>query len=368
MRIILFILIMSIVMPVFGQRRKKGEDEAAPAFIEGVVYSLPRTGVRIHVKVVEEQFQPGPYATYAEQLLGISGAKTRATVNWNITGVELETYSEPDPNQVRKAMGDASFLVSLTPEGCLAGINTRIDAGSLKAAETTSFVFAPDNDKEFRFADINDAPLYAAGDSTNKFRPVRVSDEQRAAEAANRILESRKTRYDIPAGMMDEFHPDGVAYKVSLDELKQIEDEYLSLFVGRTTSKTREFNFNFVPTSASEKGEVVFRFSDENGVVPASDLSGKPVMLKVTPNKELVGKYSGMTSSENPTAGESGVYYRLPGMAEIELIFELKTIASMNTAMAQFGAVAPLPEELLFGGYAIEIHPNTGAVKSITKK
>ncbi len=368
MRIILFILIISFVMPVYGQRRKKGDDEVAPTYIEGVVYSLPRTGVRIHVKAVEERFQPGPFAAYAEQLLGISNAKTRASVNWNISGVKLETFSEPDPSQVHKAMGDASFLVSLTPEGCLAGINTRVDAGAVNTAETNSFIFPPEKEDDFRFSGINDAPLYVSGDSTNNYRPVRLGAEQRAAEAAGKILESRKTQYDIPAGMMDEFHPDGTAYEVSLRELKQIEDEYMSLFVGRTTRKSREFSFNFVPTSENEKGEVVFRFSEENGVVPASDLSGKPVMMKITPNKELAGKYAGLTASENPTAGESGIYYRMPGMAEVELIFELKTIANMHAPLAQFGAVAPLPEELLFGDYAIEIHPHTGAIKSITKK
>jgi len=359
---------MTIVVPSFGQRRKKNEEEETPAFVEGITYSLPRTGIRIYVKAIKEEFQPGPYAAYAEQLLGISDAKNNASVKWSIEDVRMETFAEPDPDQVHKALGDAAFLVSLTPEGCIAGINTTVETGSLKKVQTNSFVSEIKKDDGFRFANINDSPMYTPGDSTNNFRPVRVGVEQKAAEAANRILEARRTEYDIPAGMMDEFHPDGEAYKVSLKELKKIENEYLSLFVGRTTYTNEMYSFDYIPTSSSGKGDVVFRFSDENGVVPASDLSGKPVMLKAEPNKELTGKYSGLAKSENPSAGESGVFYRMPAMADVELIYELKTIANVHTPVAQFGVVAPLPEELLFGDYVVEYHPATGAVKSVTKK
>jgi hypothetical protein len=194
-----------------------------------------------------------------------------------------------------------------------------------------------------------------------------VSIERKAAEAAERILECRMARYHMVAGLMDEFHPDGEAYNASLKELKRIEKNYLSLFVGRSTYQTEKLSFDFVPTSSAERGEVVFRFSEDAGVLPSSDLSGKPVTVRVEPEKELISKYSGLTESENPAAGESGVYYRMPAVVNISLIYELNTIATARTVMAQFGQVAPVPEELLFGDYAIEFFPETGAVKSVIK-
>ncbi len=368
MRILLFVLIILLVSPAYAQRRKKSDDETVPSYVEGITYSLPRTGIRIYVKAIKEEFQPGPYAAYADQLLGVSDAKTKASVNWSIEDVKMETFSEPDPAQLHKAMGDAAFLVSLTPEGCLAGINKAAGATEMKRPETNRFIPKTEKEDGFSFANFNDLPMYTPGDSSKNFRPVRIGIEQKAAEAANRILEARRFQYDIPAGLMDEFHPDGEAYKVSLRELEKIENNYLSLFTGRTTYKTQSFSFDFIPGTSSRKGDVVFRFSDENGVLPASDLSGKPVMLKVSPVENMEEKYSAITSSDNPSAGESGIYYRIPGIADIELVYELKTIAQLRTLVAQFGAVAPLPEELLFGDYAVEIHPETGAVKSVTKK
>jgi hypothetical protein len=367
-RILLIILAALIVAPSFGQRRKKGDEEAGPVFVEGITYSLPRTGIRIYVKATKETYEPGPYAMYAEQLLGIENARRQGSVQWNIEDVKLETFSEPDPTQVYKALGEGAFTVSLTPEGCLAGINTSADFSLETSVKTNRFLDKTEKENDFSFSNFNDTPLYTPGDSTNNFRPVRVSDEKKASEAAARILETRLTRFHMVAGLMDEFHPDGVAYKVSLEELDKIEKNYMSLFTGHTTYQTETFSFDFIPSAASGgRGEVVFRFSEDNGVVPASDLSGKPVTVRVNPVEGLKSKYTTLAASENPAAGESGVFYRMPGMANLEIIFEVKTIASARVLLPQLGETAPVPEELLYGEYSIEIHPQTGAIKSVVK-
>lgn len=368
MKIIILVLSVLMAIPALGQRKNRTDEIAGPTFVEGIIYALPRTGFRINVTAVKETFEPGPYATFACQLLGITDAKPQSSVQWFFDNVELETFSEPDPNQVRKAMGNASFLISLTPAGCLAGINANSFPEGSIVFSTNSFVEKIEKEDDFSFSNINDRPVFAPGDSTNNFRPVRISNERKAAEAAERILNSRLTRYHIAAGLMDEFHPDGEAYDVSIRELEKIEKNYLSLFTGRTTYHTEQYSFDFVPTTSSDRGQVVFRFSEETGVLPADDLSGKPVMIKVEPENILLSKYSELASSANPAAGESGIYYRMPAMANISLLYELGNIATARTVVAQFGQVAPVPEELLYGEYSLEFHTETGAVKSVTKK
>lgn len=368
MRITIFILALQMAFPVFGQRRSRSDEGNLPVALEGITYALPRTGLHITVKAVKESFEPGPYVAYADQLLGITNAQNRPSVRWFIEDIELETFAEPDPEQVYKALGNAAFLVDLTADGRLAGINSGQTMQGLEKLQTNSFVEKTGKDDGFSFAGVSDIPMFAPGDSTNNFRPVRISAERKAAAAAERILQCRLTRFHIASGLLDEFHPDGEAYSVSLKELERMEKDYLSLFSGRTTRMTEKFSFDFVPVSASDRGEVVFRFSEDKGVIPASDLSGKPVVVRIEPEKTLVSKYTALAGSENPAAGESGVYYRMPATVNISVNFELNTIATARTVMAQFGQVAPVPEELLFGGHAIEIHPETGAVKSILKK
>ena len=310
MKYLALIIGIIMVLPVHGQRKK--EDTATPAFTEGVVYSLPRTGIRVKVKAVKETFIPGPYAAYAEQLLGIKNVKTRAAVNWVIEDVIIDVFSEPDPDQVFKAMGAGAGLVSLSADGCIAGINT--STANIKKAEVVTNNLGQKNKSgdNSLFQYLTDSPLYIAGDSTNNFRPVKLPDEQKISKAAQRILESRRLQFEIAAGLVDEFHPDGEAYKVSLEELKKIENDYLSLFAGKSTYDKESFGYDYIPKSGG-KSEAIFRVSEENGLVPATDLSGKPVMIDFEIDNDLVQKLSGMTKSTNPSAGESGVYYRIPG-------------------------------------------------------
>ena len=370
MKYLLILISILIVLPSFGQRNKKKEDEqiVTPVFSEGITYALPRTGIRVYVTVENESVMAGPFNGYASQLLGIKNAPSRNLSKWDIVKVKISTFSEPNPDRIFKAFGEGAFLVNLTADGRLAGINSDIPESNPAQLVTNEFIHQPEQNDGFSFDNFTDTPFYIEGDSTNNYQPMRVSDSQKAAQAAKRILESRMNQYDMVAGMLDEFHPDGEAYKTSLAELKQIEKNYLTLFVGRTTHKTEHFVFDFIPEKTSGKGTVLFRISDEKGVVPANDLSGKPVLIEFEAESNLAKKYTELAKSENPNAGESGVYYQMPGMANIKITYELQTIASARAVVAQFGEIAPVPEEMLYGEYALEIHPETGAIKSVQKK
>ena len=353
-----------MILPVYGQRKK--EDAAIPTFVEGVVYSLPRTGIRVYVKAKKETFRPGPYAAYSEELLGIKNVKTRAEVNWAVEEVKIEVFSEPDPDQVYKAMGEGASLVNLSADGCLSGINSKNSYEKQEKVVTNTVGQKPKFDDNSYFEYFTDSPLYTAGDSTNNYRPVKIPDEQKISKAAQRVLECRRLQYEIAAGLVDEFHPDGEAYKVSLKELEKIEKSYLSLFTGKSSYDSENFSFDYNPKSGG-KSEAIFRISEENGIVPATDLSGKPVMIEFDIDKELTQKYSGLVKSDNPTAGQSGVNYRIPGRATVKLINDMNVIATARLTIAQFGAVAPVPEEFLLGAYSVEFNKETGAIQSVIK-
>ena len=54
--------------------KKKNVPGAIPEPVEGVVYALPQTGIRIHVKATRERYVHGPFQMYAQKLLGIDNA------------------------------------------------------------------------------------------------------------------------------------------------------------------------------------------------------------------------------------------------------------------------------------------------------
>ncbi len=369
MKFLVLLLAVMILSPAFAQKKKKDDEETiSPAFVEGVTYALPRTGFRVHVEAMREKFVPGPYAAFAEQLLGIQNAKTRAYSKWSVVGIKIETFSEPDPEQVHKAIGEVASMLSLSSNGCLAGINVSAPVEIPMSVQTNKTFQKPDIDDGFSFDYFSDTPFVIAGDSTNGFRPTRVSAEQKAAEAAKRILNSRMNQYELATLRIDGDYPDGKAYEVSLEEMQRTEQNYIKLFVGRTTYKTESYSFDYVPGSKEKNASVIFRISDENGVVPASDLSGKPVMIEFEPDDALQAQYQKKASSENPNAGSQGIFYRMPAVANVKITYGLNPLASARTTVAQFGVVAPLPEEFLNGIYSISFHPETGAIKSVSTK
>jgi hypothetical protein len=276
----------------------------------------------------------------------------------------METYSEPDPSQVFKTSGLAASMVCLAPTGCLAGINSP-SVVFPKESEVTNPISVSTPPVVFQFPNLTDLPYYTQGDSTNRFKATRMTPEQKAAQVANRILDCRKLRYEMAAGFLDELPPDGQAYEESLKQLEKIEAGFIELFVGKSQENEFLLSFEFVPGSSDVKGEVLCRFSEQKGILEKSDLTGKPITLDIFKTSDLATNYDKIITQLPANPG--GVNYRMPGTADFRLSYELKTLANLRTQVAQFGATVAVPEAYLDGNYAIEFHPETGAIKNVLK-
>ncbi|MBC8005822.1 MAG: DUF4831 family protein [Verrucomicrobia bacterium] len=366
--IVTLILTLFTVSLVTAQKddKRKAASGSITAPVEGVVYSLPQTGIRVHVKATREHFVHGPFSAYAQKMLGIDNAPSADADRWNMEEIRLEVFSEPDPEQVHKALGKAAQMVSLTESGILAGINSDNEVNQTKI-QTSSFLLK-NPDKQTKFTDLSIWSYYSPADSTKRFKMVSKNLEQKAAEAAETIFNLRNSRFALLTNADDEPLPDGKSFEVMTQELGKMEENYVALFIGKSDKQTYEFSFDYVPGQKTVKGEVCFRFSEDRGVLPKTDLSGRPIIIEVAKSETLAAKQSGLSTSENPFAGKSGLFYRIPGMAEIRIVDGSVQLATSRAAIAQFGSVAPIPEDVLDGNHKLEFFPNTGAVKSIIEK
>ena len=366
MRVIIFLISFLIVVPAFSQKPKKKEDETTVAvFTGGIVYSLPRTGIAVNLKTTCTAYYAGPFAQYAEQLLGITHVKTANTSSWSIEDMKIEIFSEPDPESIFRSKGEVASRISLSPAGCLAGINSQNQVqGGLKLVDNYSLK-PKMNLEAAEFNNLTSTPWFTQGDSSNTFRITRIPADKKAAEAAAKILECRRIRYEMAAGLLDELPPDGKAYEECLKELEGTERENLKLFIGTSVRKQSAAGFSYIPPSKPVKGDVLFRFSEERGILPASDLSGKPVTIDIQP--ALSQEAKDLAKSDDPDAGSGGVFYRIPVIADFKIFHDLQVISSGRITIPQMGLVVPLAEELLDGSYSVEFNPETGAVKNIRK-
>jgi len=342
--------------------KKKGAAEPG-VFQGGVVYMLPRTGIRIQAEVLQEKFFHGPYYEFAAKYLGVKNSASSDGESWKITDLTMESFGAPDPAEVHKANGAAASMLSLSEEGVLIGINSSVKGDPTKIY-TSDFTPALELPHEI-WSEMSMHSFLEGKDSLKHSGDKVKSFEEKAAEAAQDILKLRKRKALLLASKYDKLPPDGQAYQVMVTELNKIIGDYESLFFGKTFKAKHHYTFEVVPDAKSNKPLVAFRFSPSSGVLPESNVSGKPILLELEPNSDLAHNSE---QKATPSAGETasnGLFYRTPGTVVARLLNGGEVLAQIRLPMAQYGVVTPFPDGLINGEYSIEIHPVTGEIKRI---
>lgn len=371
--IVLFVFISGTSYSSVPKDDKKkvegGTDQLVePVYVEGIVYALPRTALLINITAQKIAFKPGPYFQYAQKYLGVNNAKGTAEVKWNISSIAINNYSEADPNAMFKAMDTVASRLALLSNGVIAGVNTN-------GVESSDINIGAD------FISNNDPKIEESTDlSSDEFYEILVDPETgiesmlikslevKAREAADYIIRLRKKRAFSILSPSDVIPEDGLGYEVFVKEAQRLDKEYMALFVGKESVSYHDFSFVFIPENVNIKNEVLFRFSENKGILPKSDITGKPIFLSLEKEPKAISVLKNLKSSDNPNAGESGLFYRVPVTAEITISNGLETLYSGRTIVSQYGEILPVPENLLNGYYQIRYNTGTGSIKSILEK
>lgn len=367
--LVLFLLGYS-TLPSFAQRddRKKSSEQeiVQSTVVDGIIYALPRNGVQVNVKVISETFIPGPYFQYAQKYLGINDAKGAKSVSYRIADINMLVFSEPDPNAFYKVQRESPVSLALLSNGIISAINGQGDQSEVKVNGSSFILYNPSS---VSFTDLSSSSFYdlIVDNETGKEKMVQKNMDEKAREAADYIFKLRQKRsYQIisPSDVVPE---DGVGYSAFIAEAKHLDEEYTSLFIGKTIYDEQQYQFMFVPDENNVKNEVLFRFSDDKGVLPKTDLSGKPVYLSALKDQQAYNNISKLKNSDKPNSTQYGLYYRIPAMADITISDGLNTLYAGKTIIAQFGSIAPIPANLLGSGYQILFNTNSGSLKSVYK-
>jgi hypothetical protein len=259
-----------------------------------VAYALPATVIEIHVAARLERFTPGPYARYAPKYLGVD-AEVDERTTCRLQSVALYTRTEPDAAQmyyteVKNKNALAHFLqwagngmvVALEPAAAAPPV-----AGQLAQAPVAAF---PDRGVEPNWTNER-VTLYKPAQANAGVEKLSVlqnqlvekNPERRAEEAAQFLFHLRKKRLELITGEMENaLSNDGL--RAALKEIRRLEDEYLSLFLGKTTDDQQSSVFFVTPVATQQRQlYVAFRLSDTQGLLPADNVAGRPVTLELTP-------------------------------------------------------------------------------------
>ena len=153
--------------------------------------------------------------------------------------------------------------------------------------------------------------------------------EENARVAAARIFEIRKNRYELVSGEAGE-NVFGGGLSSAIYELDRLEEEHLALFLGKHTTNVAFKQFRIMPEK-DKQTYTVCRFSETEGIVPADDMSGRPVVLELKP---LAPWTQGLNIQEKATS--KTVPYRVPVEVQCRIIFDGRELASETITINQF--------------------------------
>ncbi len=344
-------------------------------------YFLPQTVVTVDVEVTETIKRPGPYAPYARKYLGLEDVIMEPSRRYEITGVNVSKYAEPDPEQAyfvtipgRIEEEDSGFLMALSESGLLYSFNKEYQDGELEKSlikshdvghfgtDVTFNYFIDTNLKEQIDTVIEHVFLDTIAIQRETLRSswVEKSDEFRAREVAEYILELREKKFDLVSGFQ-EINYSKEALEFMYGEMDRMESDYLDLFTGISASDTIRYRFVHKPHKENiATRHTLFYFSSSDGVQQNNNPDGLPVTIAYDRSKSTDFIHRQLRQGIG-REGSKGFHYRIPEYADLVISVGDRTRAEARMLINQFGIVTHLPVEDLI----IEFHPHTGSIKSV---
>lgn len=319
---------------------------------QGVVtYSLPTTTIMLEVEAVQESFYAGPYAKYAEKYLGIDVRQKDETMV-QLTQVKMYPRVEADHNRrysltVNKGQIDGAFL-KLTSAGLISFADAKyVDASVWRFPTTGQGDFAAKGVSSNLTS--GSTTLYRNGGKSAVKQNMLVgkTPEQKAAEAAEMIVKLRKQRLQIVTGDTDATYS-GEAMGAAITELTRLEQEYMTLFTGYSEYQTQQMIFEVFPEAANEEQVyIAFRLSDTEGIVPADNLYGKPVILQIMPQQFVTPEVPVVEENSKKKEVEVLAHYRIPVVCVVKLMDGANLLLQTRMPIYQLGQESSLPVNVI---------------------
>lgn len=344
----LLIAMMAALAPQMVSAQKASDPEGF------LTYSLPSTTISLEVEAVQEKFYAGPYAKYAEKYLGIK-ARQKDEATFQLTAIKMKPLLEADQSRrysvnVRKSKIDATFL-KLSSTGLISFADANFGDESI-------WRFPTKGNGDFSGKGVSSnltsesTTLYRNSKTETAYNRVAVqqnmvvekSIEQKAAETAAMILTLREQRLQIVTGDTDATYS-GEAMGAAINEITRLEEEYMTLFVGYSEYQTQNMRFDVVPQAGLDSQMyVAFRLSDAAGLVPADNLSGKPIVMEI-----VAQEFAEPVMSENVSNNGKDVeaYYRIPAVCTVKLMDGANLLLQSRMPIYQLGRESSLPVNVI---------------------
>ena len=362
------------------------DNETTPPTREGIFYSLPRTVVKVEVKIDRIENYKGPYAEFALRLLGLKNVVSANSINYKISDITISTYPEPDPEQYyfielgeQISKRDQAGLFSLSDAGLFLG--TLPETGSLNPIPASGQnpqqpIF--ESEKEIfgeLFKYSADVSIFEKVDTIirkinidtmmverqyYKRTMVEKSPEQKAKEAAEFISKIKDSRFQLISGFQEvNYNRETLEYMDT--QLKAMEKEYMKLFTGISVHKPMAFEYKYIPVINQINTEIpIFKFSGTEGIIDLDESGGAVVTIKIqrVGNTNTVSAYLKKAEKKAKT---HGFFYRIPELGRVTVKLDENSQKETQCLISQLGVITYLP----VNKWKVQFYKETGGIKTL---
>jgi hypothetical protein len=187
---------------------------------------------------------------------------------------------------------------------------------------------------------------------------TKLTDKEVALTIVEEIKKVRVAYFDLITGYQEVNYGKTINYM--LDELKNLENEYLSMFVGKTTTETLTKTFYVIP----EEGKtsiVLSKFSDTEGF---NAKTGESVKINFTDNSSTSAINELTIDEIENTTYNNKFFYRNPANVTMQVLCGDNVILENRLKISQLGNVILVPINKM----RLTFDTNTGQLLSIIKE
>jgi hypothetical protein len=355
-------------------------------------YTLPKNIIEVSIEYKQTVKVPGPYAEFASKYLNISeGVSTVKESYFEILSSKITTHSVADSSQwhcIQFTSQEHAPLLQVASNGVMLGCNLDYTVNNSEEGFYTSL--QPKLEPELIFTDLG-VKSFQIEEAITLYRTVETDSlplkvpyeetqvkpkttEENAKEAAAFIRKLRKRRLKMLVAQKDEVNPlNGNTVEDATKALQLLENEYISLFIGKSKTNTYIQTFFVEPNSTdAEEQHILGWFSKQNGIEKSRSGVRNKNLQPISLYTNTVSPVPGVNKENTITKGKEtlpvkfGIFYRMPADISYALNVSGKTILQGRTTIAQKGNIVPLPSIYLKNrAFGMEFCPKYGSLKRI---
>jgi len=328
------------------------------------VYALPKTKLIVHIQFEKQFYKKGPYAEYANKHLGIELPSLDDYVKYHIAKVELQPVIFADSQEIyivqyRYHLPWKSIIQQA--DGVILSINQNQTNTAGVNSHTVNALNQIKSLEQIAYKKLIPSPYIKERIDTT-FKQIKVDTnwvrimvtkkiidtlkiEDKANEAAQHIFEIRTRLFDLMTGDMETL-PQGEAAKTILEYLKAEEQEYLSLFLGKTYVIPIDYYIEILPNNINENEILLGYLHPTKGLVHQPLNNAQKLTIKLVTN-DYYQSYTQALLKYKKAQNTNKFTYRLPINSTINIYSDENLIYSKQVEIYQWGKVMECPIRML---------------------